>query len=187
VLKAFDESFTKLISAGILQADTGYLVDDLQYTRYADDITISWGRSRRTVSSVEGEEAKARYLDHIAKIDKGTCASLLKVLNRDIGKYGFILNRAKTRMKRKGGKIDVTGVTISNKTTLGRSHAMRIRAQIHHMAVGATNPTNEDLMKLKGHIAYLKMVNPPLGEKYAFKLDRYIRLSNRKKPVPPLS
>lgn len=76
----------------------------LNYSRYADDITFS---SMHNVYSPKGE--------------------FRKELNRIITDQGFIVNDSKTRLQKKGGRQEVTGIIVNNKPNVPQKYVRDIR------------------------------------------------------------
>jgi retron-type reverse transcriptase len=103
------------------------------YTRYADDLTLSGGsreaahRLRRTVERIAREE-------------------------------GFELNAAKTRVMGRGGRQVVTGVTVNAVLGLSRQKRRRIRAMLHRAAKGGAGSRSR--AELLGWLAWVHMLNP---------------------------
>lgn len=105
----------------------------LTYTRYADDITFSGPYN----AFREGGSFR-------------TC------LDRMISEEGFSVNPAKTRLQKRGGRQDVTGLTVCEKVNVPRKWLKGLRAQIHRMEVGGCTP--RDLASAWGKIAWLRQV-----------------------------
>lgn len=102
------------------------------YTRYADDLTFS------------GEDlAQVHALRHLVA--------------RVVREEGFTINRAKTRVMRRGSRQSVTGVTVNDVLGLSRRERRRLRAALHQAAdwEGGTLPS-----PLRGMLAYVAMLNP---------------------------
>lgn len=102
------------------------------YSRYADDLTFS------------GD-------------DEAAIAGLLAQAGAIVVDEGFVLNRAKTRVMRRGGAQRVTGVTVNETLGLSRKERRRIRAAIHRLG---EDPSPEALARVRGRIAWVHMLNP---------------------------
>jgi retron-type reverse transcriptase len=102
-----------------------------QYTRYADDLTLSGD-----------DHSKVKLLVTIAS-----------KIARD---EGFRLNRQKTRVLRKGRRQQVTGVVVNDQMGLSRVERRRLRAAIHQL----DRDDREARKRLEGKIAYLSMLSP---------------------------
>jgi RNA-directed DNA polymerase len=101
------------------------------YTRYADDMTFS------------GDDLeKVHALRHLA--------------GRIVRDEGFVLNREKTRVMRRGTRQTVTGVTVNDVLGLSRQQRRRLRAALHQASQweGGGLPT-----PLRGMLAYVSMLN----------------------------
>jgi retron-type reverse transcriptase len=102
------------------------------YTRYADDLIFS------------GEDLeKVHALRHLAA--------------RVVREEGFVINRDKTRVMRRGSRQTVTGVTVNDVLGLSRRERRRLRAALHQASQweggGLPSP-------LRGMLAYVSMLNP---------------------------
>jgi len=107
------------------------------YTRYADDLTFS------------GEDLeKVHALRHLAA--------------RVVREEGFVVNRDKTRVMRRGSRQTVTGVTVNDVLGLSRRERRRLRAALHQASQweggGLPSP-------LRGMLAYVSMLNPEQARK----------------------
>jgi hypothetical protein len=104
----------------------------LSYTRYADDLTFS-----------------------------GDAAAIYKLFDqvpRIIRHEGFELNRDKTRVMRQASRQAVTGVTVNREMGLSRQERRKLRAALHHLRTGKSDPTARE--RIKGKLGYLHMLNP---------------------------
>jgi RNA-directed DNA polymerase len=106
--------------------------NNLVYSRYADDISIS-GNSRSAVVAA---------LDHIGNILR---------LNHELR-----LNDAKTRIASRGGQQRVTGVVVNEQAVPPRLLRRKIRSAFHKASM---NPGEyiRRLPELGGYLGYLKM------------------------------
>jgi retron-type reverse transcriptase len=107
------------------------------YTRYADDLTFS------------GDDIdQAHALRHLA--------------GRVVREEGFSVNRAKTRIMRRGSHQSVTGVTVNDVLGLSRRERRRLRAALHQAAdwEGGRLPS-----PLRGKLAYVAMLNRDQAER----------------------
>ena len=102
------------------------------YTRYADDLTFS------------GD-------------DESKIGLFLRVVREIVEDEGFRLNRDKTHVMRSGGRQAVTGVVVNETLGLSRQERRKLRAQIHQMS---PDHAPEELARLRGKLAYLRMLNP---------------------------
>lgn len=108
------------------------------YTRYADDMTFSAGRTG--------------YLTAVDKILRKTIGELSTPKLR--------LNENKTVTATTKYKREVTGLILTNdhRVSLGRDRKRELRARIHHFRGGKLNI--DQTVKLAGHMAFAKDVEP---------------------------
>ena len=114
----------------------------LNYSRYADDITIS------------GSKRLQRYKTLIFRI---------------ITNYGFKINKEKFRIFGRGFRQCVTGLVVNEKVSIGRKKKKLLRAIIHNIEKNGPiveNRNNDPFFKerLKGHLAFTYMVNPEFAK-----------------------
>jgi len=117
------------------------------YTRYADDVTFSGN-------------------------DATKVGPLLKDARMIVGAEGFSVRESKTRIMRRGQRQEVTGVTVNEGLGLSRTERRRIRAMVHRAQGKGRNPLTPGtpehrahVAKLRGHLAYLAMLNAAQAEK----------------------
>ena len=120
---------------------------NFKYTRYADDLTFS----------TEGEDA-----------DVGV---LMRQIRYVIGKQGFVVNEAKTRILRRGRQQEVTGIVVNDKISIDRKTLRKFRAVLHQAETkgleGLRWGNSPDLIAaLKGYANFVFMVDKEKG--YAF-------------------
>ena len=132
------------------------------YTRYADDITISTNRHQ--------------IPDQLGKIE-GECFVPSARLRQIIEDAGFVLNEEKTRYSTAQGRVCVTGLVVNEKVNVPRFYIRRVRAILHswekfgieqaakeHFAkFSPKRPSEVDLVlgfkrKVAGMIGYIGMV-----------------------------
>jgi hypothetical protein len=102
-----------------------------QYTRYADDLTLS------------GD-------------DRTQIKLLITIVGKIAREEGFRLNKRKTRVLRRRGRQQVTGVVVNSQMGLSRIERRRIRAAIHRLSADDDNARR----RLEGKVEYLQMLNP---------------------------
>lgn len=110
------------------------------YTRYADDLTIS------------GSESIINYIHIIRKI---------------VEEEGFSVALPKLRIHRRGSRQEVTGLTVNDKVSVPRAIRRRIRAALHHVSNGEEVTWKGEpltLESLKGHINFITSIHPELGQ-----------------------
>ncbi len=114
----------------------------LTYTRYADDLTFS---------APPGKRAEIGML----------MARVRHILDEE----GFTLHPDKGRVQRSGGQQTVTGIVVNDKLGLARADVRRLRAILHAARKTGLEAQNREGVPhfeahLRGHIAYLHMVDP---------------------------
>lgn len=140
----------------------------LHYTRYADDITFS------SMHNVYAENGEFR-----------------KELIRIIEDQGFTINKAKTRLQKRGSRQEVTGIIVNKKLNVTKKYTREIRSLLHIWEkYGYSTATFRYLQKyasekehtpkgmpnlikiLNGKLMYLKMVKSNSD-------PVYLRLNNK--------
>jgi hypothetical protein len=104
------------------------------YTRYADDLTFS------------GNDP--------AKVGK-----VVALVPRIVAAEGFIVNAAKTRIFRQGGRQAVTGVIVNRTLGLSRQERRKLRAALHQQKSAADAASAGEAARLRGKLAYVFMLN----------------------------
>ena len=134
-----------------------FISDDIRYTRYADDITVS-SNSRAIFS-------RAAY----------------EIIEKALEKKGFKINKKKVRRISSGKRLEVTGLAInSGKPTVPKKFRRNIRAAVHNAFYngigGAEKTTLEgqishialchmgEAKKLLKKVSCAKVTNTPQGE-----------------------
>ncbi|QDU62819.1 Reverse transcriptase (RNA-dependent DNA polymerase) [Planctomycetes bacterium Pan216] len=107
---------------------------EFAYTRYADDLTFSGN-------------------------DVGAVERLRKSVQRIVHDEGFRVNSEKTRVMKRGACQRVTGVVVNDGVGLSRKERRRLRAMAHQLRQSA-NGEESKAARLRGKIAYLRMLNP---------------------------
>jgi RNA-directed DNA polymerase len=134
-----------------------------RYTRYADDLTLSW---KRPVKVAEGTSPRAPI---------GTLIRGIKVI---LLSEGFHLHPSKTVVMRSGDRQKVTGLVVNRPTgdastdvaeaRVPRETVRRLRAAIKNRELGKPGK-GESLSQLKGLAAFVFMADPKRGRSF---LDR---------------
>ena len=119
--------------------------DKVVYTRYADDLTFS------------GEKKILRRIQ----------TTIIEILNEE----GFKVNQKKTSLKGRGACQMVTGVVVNDTPNVPRNYRKRIRAILYDCKVNGVERANREKRwnfkeYLRGHVDYIKMINPELGKKF---------------------
>ncbi len=110
------------------------------YTRYADDLTFS------------GDNGAA-------------VGRLLRSVRSILAAEGFTEHPRKTRVMRRGGRQEVTGVTVNARPSVSRQEVRRLRAILHNVARHGLASQNRDnhpdfAAYLRGKVAFVCMVDP---------------------------
>jgi len=112
----------------------------VEYTRYADDLTFSANDTIRL----------KRLQPEIKEI---------------ITKYGFQLNKKKTRFFSGKGRMLVTGILLnSGQLTIGRDRKRKIRAALYNHIVKKDESVN--INKLAGMLAFIRDIEPDFYKKF---------------------
>jgi RNA-directed DNA polymerase len=122
---------------------------NLNYSRYADDITIS------------GSKILPRYKTLIFHI---------------IERQGFEINYDKVRLHDQGSSQRVTGLVVNEKISIQRKKKRLLRAMVHNILKNgpiAENRTNDPFFREKifGLLGFAKMVNPEFAISLLDKLE----------------
>ncbi|HEX8438325.1 reverse transcriptase family protein [Archangium sp.] len=132
------------------------------YTRYADDLTFSWRKSKTK------PEAPVAVL--IARVER--------VLEAE----GFRVHPDKTRVMKPGNRQVVTGLVV-NEAAKGQPGARvprevvrQLRAALHNREKGKPGKEGETLEQLKGMAAFIHMTDPAKGRAF---LERLAALEKR--------
>ena len=126
---------------------------DVAYTRYSDNITVSWNDGSY---GFDGNELKKELYRH---------------LMAGIKKDGFNINRRKTRLKVGHQRKVVTGISVSSDhMNVPRAKYRRYRAIVHNISM-KSQPTFKDYMKAHGIAEWVRNVNPDKYPYFDRKLD----------------
>lgn len=155
-----------------------------QYTRYADDITISTRR--------------ARFPDIIAILDSTFSPQIGDAILQIIDENGFKVNQNKTKFMGNRVRQEVTGVVVNEFPNLRRTYVRRIRAMIHawekfgHERAqeeyrakfdsksrfpGKNLPEYEEV--LRDHIGFFKSVKSATDSVYLNTVKRFNKVAKR--------
>lgn len=114
----------------------------LNYSRYADDITISGGRN---------------------------LPKFKEMIFYKIEKQGFSINYDKVRLHDRGSSQRVTGLVVNDKISIGRKRKKWLRAIVYNVLKNGPvveNRNNNPFFKewLFGHLGHAKMVEPDFAD-----------------------
>lgn len=122
------------------------LPDDMKYSRYSDDISIS-SNNRIDYKSTVNTVANA------------------------LSSHGFEINRKKTHCYGKGGRRHVTGIFINPDGTLSLGH--KRKKQLESMLYGHLVNSQGDPDKILGYINFCNYVEPEFTRKTLLKYGKY--------------
>ena len=148
---------------------------NMNYTRYADDITFS------SMRFVYGKNGK-----------------FMQELHRIIKEQGFIINESKTRLQRKGARQEVTGIIVSDKLNVTQKYVRDIRNILYmwnrygyNVAYSKFFPkykeekghvkkgTPDLISVINGKLMYLKMVKGEDDSVYTRLHTKFAKLANK--------
>jgi hypothetical protein len=138
---------------------------ELNYTRYADDISVS-GRSKRSI--LQFEARTIRLLDSMSSPK-------------------LRLNKEKRGFYSRAGKRMVTGLVITpdNAVSLGRERKRLISSMVHHIVVGSDR-SELHTMRTKGYLGFAVDIEPEFLERLRLKYGNAIIDSILSfQPAPP--
>jgi RNA-directed DNA polymerase len=129
--------------AAICKAATS---NNIQYTRYADDLTFS------------GEANAIKILPFVKRV---------------LGNLGYKIKDRKTNIYRRGRRQMVTGIVVNDKLNLPRRLRRRLRAAVDHVARGEQPHWNSrpiSSQELEGRLSFLRLVQPAEAAKLKHKI-----------------
>jgi hypothetical protein len=117
-----------------------------RYTRYADDLTFSLPA---------GHQGKPRT------------GALMGLVKRVVEAEGFAVHPDKTRIHRRGGRQQVTGLVVNGggPPRVPRALRRQLRAAVHNLGQGKPLQEGETVAQLAGYAAYVYMTDPKSGAK----------------------
>lgn len=160
----------------------------LTYTRYADDITFSTNRRNFP-------EAAAVRLP----TDPNNASVVGTELERIITANGFEVNHAKTRLKERPQRLEVTGLVVNKKVNVKRTYVRAIRGALHALERygeraddefhAKFNRTGSKSLKatLAGKIEFLRQIRGPLDPLYLKLADHAYRIDPQSFDAPDRS
>jgi hypothetical protein len=134
-----------------------------RYTRYADDLTFSFhGDAARPARKADG--------------GRDPVGRLIKAVTAIVKAEGFTIHPKKTRVMRKGGRQQVTGLVVN--AAPGRPPARVPRKTLRHLRAAIKNRElgrpgrGESLDQLRGMAAFVMMTDRDRGRGFMARLDR---------------
>jgi hypothetical protein len=137
------------------------------YTRYADDLTFS-----------------------LPKGGPGDVGKLLRLVRFVVRKEGFVPHPEKTRVLRRGGQQEVTGIVVNDKLGVDRETLRRFRALLHQLEKSGPegkkwNGSTDVIASAVGFANYVAMVDPAKGKAFQEKARALEQKYGRKRVMPP--
>ncbi len=135
------------------------------YTRYADDLTFSAPKG-------------------------GEVGKMLRLARLIIRKEDFTPHPEKTRVQRRGGQQEVTGVVVNDKPGVDRETLRRFRALLHQLEKSGPegkrwNGSTDVIASAVGFANYVAMVDPAKGKGFQEKARALEQRYGRKAVAPP--
>jgi hypothetical protein len=122
--------------------------NDLIYTRYADDITLSHKDS---------------------KLDIG---KYVQVVEHQLEANGLKANYKKTRILRPHRRMVVTGVVINDKLGVPKYKWKNLRAKIHNLKRDNRHISLKEYQQIRGYCEWIKLLNPTRGQQLVSQLSK---------------
>ena len=137
------------------------------YTRYADDLTFS-----------------------LPKGGSADVGKLLRLVRFVVRKEGFTPHPEKTRVLRRGGQQEVTGIVVNDKPGVDRETLRRFRALLHQLEKSGPqgkqwNGSTDVISSAVGFANYVAMVDPAKGKVLQQKARALEQQHGRKTVAPP--
>jgi hypothetical protein len=124
-----------------------------RYTRYADDLTFSLPAGHKGPPQT---------------------GALMGLVKRVVAAEGFAVNPEKTRVHRRGGRQQVTGLVVNGAgpPRVPRTLRRQLRAAAHNLRRGKPLKEGETPARLAGYAAYVYMTDPEQGAKLLTSLGK---------------
>lgn len=126
--------------------------NNLRYTRYADDITIS----------------SAKF------IDKKTITGIIQEVQKCLKRRHHVLNYKKIKIFSTKNRMEITGIVINDKPNISKKYRANLRAAIHQAK------TDEDFEKVEGRIAWVAQVAPKHAKKLSLLMSTNKQYADKK-------
>lgn len=121
--------------------------DDINYTRYADDITIS-------------SNSKAIF-----------SPTAILIIENILKKYGFEINTKKTKKMTPGTRKEVTGLVVnSGRPTVSKKFRLKVRAAVHNFLTKPEERTRENFFKILGWLGFVSISHPQWSKEQSKKV-----------------
>ncbi|WP_434046450.1 MULTISPECIES: reverse transcriptase family protein [Sorangium] len=143
-----------------------------RYTRYADDLTLSWRApdARGALGTAETGSAPR------ASAPRAPVGALLRGIREILSSEGFRLHPSKTVVMRKGSRQKVTGLVVNHAgdaapaARVPRERVRALRAAIRNRELGRPGK-GETLAQLKGLAAFVYMTDPARGRAFIERIE----------------
>ncbi|RZK01381.1 MAG: RNA-directed DNA polymerase, partial [Flavobacterium sp.] len=131
-----------------------------RYTRYADDLSLSFPENKNSPEV-------GYMLGAIRRIVEDEC---------------FEVNTKKTWVSRKGGKQEITGITVNGKAKprVSRELKRKLRAITHNLKNGKELHEGETIHQIIGYASYVAMVEKELGKQFIKDLTPFLNKPEQK-------
>lgn len=131
-----------------------YVSDDIQYSRYADDLTFS--SNSKAIEAVVG--------------------FVTEKLRRDLS---LTVNTEKTHLMKPGQRKEVTGLNVnSGRPTISKKYRKEVRALVHRAATCGWIVTKKQYDSIMGKIAYISMCHPEEAKGYREMMLKVVPVKN---------
>ncbi len=176
----------------------------LDFTVYADDITISAKEGTELMSKEDYEQLRSSrssgnaiglsgLLVRTGNPSRGTVTSeqryvstyeIIREVQTMLARYGFRMNHPKTKVMAKNHRQMVCGVVVNDKPNLPQKERRRLRAIVHNVCNNGveaeatkfdSDATVDDFLNhLKGKLNWFRMLNPEKGNALFVKLMTHL-------------
>ncbi|WP_437289840.1 reverse transcriptase family protein [Sorangium sp. So ce406] len=143
-----------------------------RYTRYADDLTLSWRAPDARGAPATAETGSAPR----ASAPRAPVGALLRGIREILSSEGFRLHPSKTVVMRKGSRQKVTGLVVNHAgdaapaARVPRERVRALRAAIRNRELGRPGK-GETLAQLKGLAAFVYMTDPVRGRAFIERIE----------------
>ncbi len=120
----------------------------------------------------------------------GDVGKMLRLVRFVVHKEGFVPHPEKTRVLRRGGQQEVTGVVVNDKPGVDRETLRRFRALLHQLEKTGPegkkwNGSTDVIASAVGFANYVAMVDPVKGKAFQDKARALEQKYGRKTVMPP--
>ena len=123
-------------------------LNNLIYTRYADDLTFSHPDKKHRMGT---------YISEVTNI---------------VSQYGLKINKKKTRIRKPNQRMSVTGVVINQKLSVPKWKWRNFRAKLHNILKENQKVSLEDYQQMRGYCEWIKSLHPKRGNQFLTQLGK---------------